>query len=65
VCWNYVYLSQKLAEMTDAEQRQRFRHAIEHGSVVAWGHFNLLGEYDLSEAKLRDTVGIKSPKLIA
>jgi len=65
VCWNYLYLSQKLAETTDAEQRERLLHAIAHGSVVAWGHFNLLGEYDLSEAKLRDTVGIKSPKLIA
>ena len=65
VCWNYLYLSQKLAETTDAEQRERLLHAIAHGSVVAWGHFNLLGEYDLSEAKLQDTVGIKSPKLIA
>jgi TnpA family transposase len=65
VCWNYLYLSQKLAETTDAEQRERLLHALAHGSVVAWGHFNLLGEYDLSEAKLRDTVGIKSPKLIA
>jgi TnpA family transposase len=65
VCWNYLYLSQKLAETTAAAQRARLLHAIAHGSVVAWGHFNLLGEYDLSEAKLRDTVGIKSPKLIA
>ena len=64
VCWNYLYLSQKLAETTDPEQRDRLLHAIAHGSVVAWGHFNLLGEYDLSEEKLRDTVGIKSPKLI-
>lgn len=65
VCWNYLYLSQKLAEITDAEQRERFLHAIAHGSVVAWGHFNLLGEYDLSEEKLRDTVGIQLPKLLA
>lgn len=65
VCWNYLYLSQKLAEATDPEQRDRLLHAIANGSVVAWGHFNLLGEYDLSEDKLRDTVGIKSPKLIA
>lgn len=65
VCWNYLYLSQKLMETTDVEQRERFLHALAQGSVVAWGHFNLLGEYDLSEAKLRDTVGIKSPKLIA
>jgi hypothetical protein len=60
-----LYLSQKLAEISDAEQRERFLHAIAHGSVVTWGPFNLLGEYDLSEEKLRDTVGIKLPKLLA
>ncbi|MBI3799342.1 MAG: Tn3 family transposase, partial [Deltaproteobacteria bacterium] len=64
VCWNYLYLSQKLAETTDTEQRETLHHAIQHGSVVAWQHLNLLGEYDFSEAKLQDTVGIKSPKLI-
>jgi hypothetical protein len=29
----------------------------------AWGHLNLLGEYDFSEDKLQDSVGIKLPKL--
>jgi hypothetical protein len=27
------------------------------------GHLNLLGEYDFSEDKLPDSVGIKPPKL--
>lgn len=65
VCWNYLYLSQKLAETMDVAQRERLLQALTHGSVVAWQHLNLLGEYDFSEAKLQDTVGIKSPKLIA
>jgi TnpA family transposase len=64
VCWNYLYLSQKLAETTDTEQRATLLQAIQHGSVVTWQHLNLLGEYDFSEAKLQDTVGIKPPKLI-
>jgi TnpA family transposase len=64
VCWNYLYLSQQLAETTDAEQRELLLQAITHGAVVAWQHLNLLGESDFSEAKLQDTVGIKSPKLI-
>ena len=34
-----------------------------HGSAAAWGHLNLLGEYDFSEDKLQDSVGIKPPKL--
>ena len=37
--------------------------AIENGSVVCWKHINLLGEYDFSDKKLQDSVGIKSPKL--
>jgi hypothetical protein len=37
--------------------------AMAHGSAAAWGHLNLLGEYDFSEDKLQDSVGIKPPKL--
>jgi hypothetical protein len=37
--------------------------AVLDGSAVAWGHLNLLGEYDFSEDKLQDSVGIKPPKL--
>ena len=65
VCWNYLYLSRKLAETTDSEHRETLLQAITHGSVVAWQHLNLLGEYDFSEEKLQDTVGIKPPKLVA
>jgi hypothetical protein len=32
------------------------------GRAGAWGHLNLLGEYDFSEDKLQDSVGIKLPK---
>jgi hypothetical protein len=65
VGWNYLYLSQQLAETTDPTQREVLLQAILHGSVVAWRHLNLLGEYDLSEAKLQDTVGIKPPKFFS
>ena len=64
-CWNYLYLSQKLAEAEDEESRQRLLQAIANGSVVSWQHFNLIGEYDFSEEeKLQDSVGIKPPKLM-
>jgi hypothetical protein len=39
--------------------------AIANGSVVSWQHINLLGEYDFSDEKLQDSVGIKPPKLAA
>jgi hypothetical protein len=34
-----------------------------NGSAVSWQHINLLGEYDFSDKKLQDTIGIKPPKL--
>ena len=39
--------------------------AIANGSVVSWQHINLLGEYDFSDEKLQDSVGISPPKLAA
>ena len=63
ICWNYLYLSQKLEEITDAESREALLDAVAHGSTVAWRHLNLLGEYDFSAEKLRDSVGIRLPKI--
>ena len=63
ICWNYLYLSQKFAEIEDPVKREEFLKAMAHGSAAAWEHVNLLGEYDLSEEKFKDSVGIKPPKL--
>src|SRR6266853_1835010 len=46
ICWNYLYLSQKLEEIKDTASREAFLDAVAHGSAVAWQHLNLLGEYD-------------------
>jgi hypothetical protein len=43
--------------------REAFLKALTHGSAVSWQHVNLLGEYDFSEERLQDTVGINAPKL--
>jgi hypothetical protein len=64
ICWNCLYLSQKLVEMDDPAHREAILNALTHGSAVSWQHVNLLGEYDFSEEWLRDTVGIKPPKLL-
>jgi TnpA family transposase len=63
ICWNYLYLSQKLAETDDLASREAFLRAVANGSVVSWQHVNVLGEYDFSADKLQDSVGIKPPKL--
>ena len=64
-CWNYLYLSQKISEVIGPEAREILFQAIANGSVVSWQHINLLGEYDFSDEKLQDSVGIKPPKLAA
>jgi TnpA family transposase len=63
ICWNYLYLSQKLADTEDSASREAFVKAVANGSAVSWRHINFLGEYDFSEEKLQDTVGIRPPKL--
>jgi hypothetical protein len=45
-----------------AEERTALTEAMTHGSVIAWRHINLLGEYDFSDERLQDSVGIKPPK---
>ena len=55
---------QQMAEIDDLVKRAEFIDAFTHGSAVTWRHVNLLGEYDFSEEKLKDSVGIKPPKLI-
>jgi len=62
---HYWHLSQKLAETDDLDSREALLQAAANGSVVSWQHINLLDEYDFSDDKLRDSVGIKPQKLAA
>lgn len=63
ICWNYAYLSQKLAEEKNESKRQQMMDAIRNGSVVTWHHIILYGEYDFSEEKIRDSIGFKPTKI--
>ena len=38
ICWNYLYLSQKLEKITDLEQRKKLLDAIAAHSVISWAH---------------------------
>ena len=64
-CWNYLYLTQKIVEAENEEERQELITAIRNGSVASWQHINLIGEYDFSEEKLCDSVGLSLPKIMA
>ena len=65
ICWNYLYLSQKLEHLSDNAQKDRPLSAISSHSPMSWAHINLLGEYDFSDEKLKDSAGILLPKITA
>ena len=58
ICWNYLYLTKKLKQAKTEEERDALLKSILTHSVVSWAHINMLGEYDFSDEKLKDTVGI-------
>jgi TnpA family transposase len=62
VCWNYLLLEHRLSQAATNELRAEIRTAVANHSVISWSHINLLGEYDFSDEKLRDSVGIPPPK---
>ena len=58
ICWNYLYLERQLEKLNDPETKENLLCMIATHSPMSWAHINLLGEYDFSEEKLRDSVGI-------
>lgn len=54
VLWNYLYLSERLSNTPDALERQEMLQAITTGSIIAWRHVNLQGEYDFTRSAAND-----------
>ena len=61
ICWNYLYLSQKIVNAPSPAHKKEILDAVQNGSVVAWRHINFYGEYDFSDEKLKDSVGVTAP----
>ena len=62
VCWNYLLLEHRLSQAPNDEAKAEIRTAVVNHSIISWAHINLLGEYDFSDEKLRDFVGIPPPQ---
>jgi hypothetical protein len=62
-CSRAIPVPARPCEASHAASRQVFLDAVAPGSVISWQHINLLAEYDFSDEKLRDSVGIRPPKL--
>jgi len=43
-------------------RRAALIEAIRNGSVIAWKHFNLHGEFDFSDERMIDSVGLIVPQ---
>lgn len=65
ICWSYLYLAHPLEEAPDEETRENLHRTIAAHAPMAWAHINMLGEYDFSDDKLRDALGILPPKSAA
>ena len=59
-----MYLSQKVYDASSEKERMNLIRTIKNGSVVAWQHINLQGEYDFSEEVLNDSIEFNVPKLL-
>lgn len=49
ILWNYLYLSQLLANNANTEERINMIKSMKRGSLIAWKHINLQGEYDFTK----------------
>ena len=62
VCWNYLYLSRELIAEKNEERRTELIKAIRNGSAATWKHFNLHGEFDFSDERMVDSMGLAFSK---
>ena len=62
MAWNYTYLKTKIDEEADEERKQELINGVQKGSIMWWGHFNFNGEFDFSDEKMVDSIGLKLPK---
>lgn len=55
VLWNYLYVSNLLANNADLDERRRMALAISRGSMMCWHHINMQGEYDFTRVAANDS----------
>lgn len=58
ICWNYLFLTRSLDQAPDEARKAELINAIRNGSVATWRHFNLHGEFDFSDERMVDSVGL-------
>lgn len=64
VCWNYMYLSQRLIDAKDDFEKSILLDKILDSSTVTWRHFLIQGEYIFSDDRLSDSRNFKFNKML-
>jgi Tn3 transposase DDE domain len=64
ILWNYLYLSEKVADTSEGEKREELLAHIRHASMACWEHINLLGEYDFSDERVNTITTFDIPKIL-
>jgi TnpA family transposase len=64
ICWNYLYISQKLADVKKEEEREILISRIKQSSIITWQHINLHGEFDFSDENIRNSFPFSLPKIL-
>lgn len=64
ILWNYLHISQKLTEITSKEGQEAFIKKIQQGSIIAWQHVNLHGEFDFSDENMNNITHFQLPKIL-
>lgn len=54
IYWNYLFLSERLLNTGNAQDRNDMLNSIEKGSVLAWKHINFTGEYDFTKPAAKE-----------
>ena len=62
ICWNYLFLDLKVNGEEDEVQKQTLIESASNDSIMRWSHFNLNGEFDFSDEKMKDSIGFEFPQ---
>ncbi len=63
ICWNYLYLTQRLLNTPPAERRA-LTELIARSSPVSWQHINMQGEFDFSDEALSEAIRFDLAELV-
>ena len=60
----YPYLSQLLATVVSVKKRNEMLDIMRNGLIQTWEHINMVGEFDYSDEKMKDSVGFNLTKIL-